>query len=285
MKRMCLIAAVATLALSAAAAWAGGCGCSGKCHCIQPPCQNEDCCDCKHHRMPCLCSECKVQHLIETLCSSCECCERIKAAKKLGSQCNADACACPDVLNALVKALMCDSCWEVRRAAAWSLAMQDERAPNVVAALYIASKVDRHFLVRDRATDGLSILIRCRSTCYKDMFKAADVVIGRIRANYDPTNGNCISLVLGFCEHADGAVIGGPPVMGVPVAPGTVPSVPVAPGSGPSLEGVGAPKGPEPVAAPKEEKEEMKKDEDKKDDDKKEEMKKDDDKKDDDKKE
>ncbi len=274
MKRLWFTAAAAVLALSAASAWAGGLCCgSGRCHCIEPPDQHENCCESRFHwRMPSLCCEEHARKLIEQLEGGGECCERIHAAKALGNRLHADACACPDVLNALVKALTCDTCWEVRRAAAWSIAMQDERTPMAVAALYIASKADRHFLVRDRATDGLAILIRCRTSCYKDLFRAADVLIGRIRADYDPTNGTCINLVLGFVEQADGNVI---------VAP--------------KAEPIGASKMPEPIGPPKadekkdeEKKDGVKKDEEKKDEEKKEEKKdeeKKDDKKEEDKKE
>src|SRR5262249_41105510 len=117
MKRMMFLSAAAVV-LSASAVWAGGLGLG--CHCIQPPCEDcPDCSDgcCKHFRMPCLCGPEHAQCLIEKLCSG-DCHERVKAARKLGCRLHADACACPDVINALVKALMCDTCWEVRQAAA-----------------------------------------------------------------------------------------------------------------------------------------------------------------------
>lgn len=263
MKRLWCIAAAAALALSAASVWAGGlCSCSSRCHCIEPPCQRcQDCSDpCCRWRMPTLCGDEHAQKLMDTLCSSCECCERIKAARKLGSRIHADFCKCPDILNALVKALMCDTCWEVRKAAAWAIASQNARVPQGVAALYIASKADRHYLVRDTAADALSILILCRNDCYKDLFKAADVLITRIRPDYNPTNGNCVNLVMGFCENADGTVI-----------------------MTPKTDGMGDGKAPELVAPPKDDKKEEEKKEDKKDDDKKEDKK--EDKKDDEKKE
>jgi len=165
---------------------------------------------------------------METLKSSCDCCERVSAAEKLGCRLHADYCACPAILDALIEALLCDTCPPVRRAAAWSIALQGARVPKAVMALYIASKADRHFLVRDRANDALGILIVCRTKCYDDLFKAADVVIARIRPDYDPTNGKCVRLVaLLGSEAGEGA-------------------------AAPLPEAVGTAK-PEPLAMPKEE--------------------------------
>jgi hypothetical protein len=260
-KRLWFFAGAAVLALSAASVWAGGLCCGGHCHCIQPPEQNCDYSDpCCHFRMGCPCGPEHAQKFIDTLCNSCECCERIKAAKKLGCRLHADFCQCPEVLNALVKALTCDTCWEVRKTAAWSIAYQGARVPLGVAALYIAAKADRNFLVRDAATDALDILIVCRRGCYKDLFRAADVLIARIRPDYNPTNGNCVNLVMNFCEHADGG-----PVIDGQVPPMAMPAT--------SPEPIAAPKGPEQVAPPKEEKKEEEKKEEKKDEEKKDEKK------------
>jgi hypothetical protein len=260
-KRLWCFAAAAALVLSAVSLWAGDSCCGGRCHCIEPPAPHcPDCSDpCCGWRMPSLCSDEHVHKLIETLECSCDCHERICAARKLGCPLHADFCSCNDVLNALVKALTCDTCWEVRKTAAWGIAHQNARVPLGVAALYIASKLDHHYLVRDAAADALSILIRCRNDCFKDLFKAADVLIVRIRADYNPTNGNCVNLVLGICDGDTGV---GVPPSGVPMM------------GGPQAEPIGGSKGAEPLAMPKDnEKKEEEKKEEKKDEEKKEEKK------------
>jgi hypothetical protein len=200
--------------------------------------------------MPTICSDEHCRCLIEKLCSD-DCHERVAAARKLGCRLHADFCHCPEVLEALVKALTCDTCWRVREAAAWSIAMQDARTPLGVAALYIASKADRHYLVRYKSDEALGILIRCRKDCYRDLFKGADVLIARIRPDYNPTNGNCVNLVMDFVSHCDE---GGAPALAAP--PGGEPKV---------TEPAVMPKGnAEPIAPPKvEEKKEEKKDDSK----------------------
>ena len=56
-------------------------------------------------------------------------------------------------------ALECDTCWEVRKAAAWSITHQNARTRYAVMALYLAGKVDPHYMVRDAAKSALDILI------------------------------------------------------------------------------------------------------------------------------
>jgi hypothetical protein len=184
--------------------------------------------------MPTLCGPEHAQCLIEKLCSG-DCHERIAAARHLGSRLHADVCGCgcTDVVGALVKALTCDTCWEVRETAAWSLARQDARFPQAIAALYIASKADRHYLVRVKAAESLDILTLCRSKCYKDLYRGADALIARIKADYNPTKGNCVNLVMNFCESCGGA-------------------------AGMGAEPIAPPKGPEGIAPPKEEKKDEK---------------------------
>src|SRR5437588_400219 len=84
-------------------------------------------------------------------------CERIKAVKKLGHRLHADFCCDPAVLETLIAALQCDKCWEVRRAAAWAIQSQNARTEEGVLALYIASKLDPHYLVRVAAAEALDI--------------------------------------------------------------------------------------------------------------------------------
>src|SRR5207249_5284429 len=114
------------------------------------------------------------------------CCDRIRAAEKLGSRLHADFCCDPEVLSALVRALHCDACWEVRKTAAWSIARQKARTEEGVLALYLASKLDPHFLVRDAATDALGILLVCRRACFKDVFGHGDEMIKTLRGHYKP---------------------------------------------------------------------------------------------------
>jgi hypothetical protein len=120
------------------------------------------------------------------------CCERIKAAKKLGSRLHADFCANPEVLAALINALQCDPCWEVRRAAAWSILMQNARTDQAVLALFIASKTDHHCLVRDGAAEALDILTLGHQECFRDLLKkGAALVIELKKAGYRPGTEGC----------------------------------------------------------------------------------------------
>jgi hypothetical protein len=145
------------------------------------------------------------------------------------------------VLNGLVHALMADSCWEVRREAAWAIYYQNARVPQGLVALYVASKLDRHAMVRDAASRALDVLTLCRKECYRDLYLAADKLIVRIRPDYDPTNHRTVALV---AEMIDGGHVN--------LSVSTVESVPPA-GKGP--EQLGEPKD-EAKPMPKEEKKE-----------------------------
>src|SRR5437879_6433287 len=129
MKRIVCLSTVVLLGL-AASAWGGPFACLNiGIHCIcppPPPCP--DCsCPCDKGLHFCFCHRPEhVRKLIDELCSDC-CCDRIRAAEKLGSRLHADFCCDPEVLSALTHVLQCDSCWEVRRAAAWSIAHQKAR--------------------------------------------------------------------------------------------------------------------------------------------------------------
>lgn len=193
MKRALCLGALAMLCLGASA-WGGGMGlpcCNHGIHCIVPP--PPACPDC---REPCarrLCLTCcgsdHAHQLVERLCTCDDCCGRIKAARKLGCRLHADFCHDPQVLSALVHALHCDPCWEVRREAAWSIAMQGARTDYGVLALYLASKIDPHFLVRDRANDALDILIVCRRNCFKELFADADAWMKKnLKGKYKPAD-------------------------------------------------------------------------------------------------
>lgn len=165
-------------------------------HCTQPP--PPGCTDCgppcakRHGHCSPKKSE-KAHQLIDQLANG-DCCGRTKAAKKLGCRLHADCCCDPGVLDALARALQCDPCWEVRREAAWSIAMQDARVPVGVLSLYIASKLDPHYLVRDKATDALGILLLCRESCFKNLLASADELIKRLRGKYRPGASSCVLL-------------------------------------------------------------------------------------------
>jgi hypothetical protein len=202
MKRLFVLAVAALLGMSASA-WAGSLFCNHGVHCITPPCDCPDCSSPCEHRHSLAIFGGRADKIICELTSGESCCERIKAAKKLGCRLHADFCSCPEVLNALVAALQCDPCWEVRREAAWAIAMQGARTEEGLLALYIASKLDHHFLVRDRAIEALDILTLCRKACYVELFKNGDNLIKELKAQgYRPGTANCRVLFGGCCAAA-----------------------------------------------------------------------------------
>jgi hypothetical protein len=182
MKRLFGLSAIALLGL-ATSGWAAGLCCNLGVHCVEPPAPTcPDCsCPCGHRLGLCMASSQRVHKLLDTLCSGETCCARIKAAKKLGCRLHADFCRNPEVLDALVQALLSDPCWEVRREAAWSIAMQGARTEYGVVALYLASKLDHHYLVRDKAAEALDILLVCRRDCFKELFGQADELVRQIK--------------------------------------------------------------------------------------------------------
>jgi hypothetical protein len=134
-----------------------------------------------------------------------DCCVRIRAAKKLGHKLNGNFCCNAELLPALLQALLCDPCWEVRRAAAWSITSQGARTQVAVVALYISSKLDHHYMVRDQAETALDILTLCRKPCYKELYKAADALIKELRArSIRPGTDGCVAIVetIGQCQTA-----------------------------------------------------------------------------------
>jgi hypothetical protein len=178
MKRILYLSVVALVGWAGAAQ--AGHHCGPNCKDIPP----EDCPDCSppcqgHHH----CSAWKSAHahkLLEDLCAE-ECCVRIKAAKKLGHRLHADFCCDCEIVPGLLQALLSDPCWEVRRAAAWSLAMQGARTEQALAGLYVASRLDRHYLVRARALEAIDILTLCRGKCYTELFKATDALVKQLQ--------------------------------------------------------------------------------------------------------
>jgi hypothetical protein len=138
-----------------------------------PPAECPDCGDPCCHRLHLAGNGARARELMAQLCSDCRC-DRIKAARKLGYRWHADFCSDPAVLDALIHALLCDPCWEVRKAAAWSIAMQGARVETGVLALYVSSKIDPHYMVRDKAKEALDVLLVCRRECFADLFKRVD---------------------------------------------------------------------------------------------------------------
>lgn len=224
MKRLFILTAVASLGL-AASAWGGWFDCCNRgihCMCPEPYCPD---CSCPCERRPQLLllpgsGERAHDYIHDLMCCRC-CCDRIRAAQQLGHPHCVDFCCSPEIVPALVHALQCDTCWEVRRAAAWSLARQDARIPEAVLALYLASKLDHHYMVRARAEEALDVMLVCRRACFKDLFAGADALIPAIREFYNPTKGQCIdvlSIYQQFCmAHGVGVgagsavVVAGPP--------------------------------------------------------------------------
>jgi hypothetical protein len=197
MKRLALLSA-AVLVGMATSAWAGWFTCLNHgVHCIWPPAPPcPDCsCGCDHGLHHCSAwKSAHAQKLIEQLQSDC-CCDRIRACEKLGCRLHADWCCDPEVLTALIHALQCDSCWEVRKAAAWAIAYQKARTEVAVLSLYLASRLDPHFLVRDGATDALAVLIVCRRECYKDLFAQADALAKALKPRYKPGKAGCVEIM------------------------------------------------------------------------------------------
>jgi hypothetical protein len=221
--------ALLALAGLAAQAWAAGLhsGCCPACTPIPPP----DCPDCGcpcDHRLHLTLFGCEhAQKFIEVLndCNS-DCCERIKAAKKLGSRLHADFCADPCVLDALIAALLTDPCWEVRRAAAWAFVGQGARTEPGVLALYISSKMDPHYMVRSRAAEALDIVTLCRTDCYKDLYATADRLIVELKAKKFKPGAEGARVLIAGAFAPGGEAVAAP---GVAVAPASLPKVALDP--------------------------------------------------------
>lgn len=202
-----VLSLAALVGLSSGLAWADSCSSCGTgkcCHCMEPKTFCPDCGDpCCHCRIPAIFGQCHTQKLLDQICSG-DCCGRIHAAKKLGCCLHADFCACPEVLSSLIHALQCDSCWKVRQKAAWGIAHQKARVKEGVVALYLASKLDPHYMVRDAAADALDVLLVCRRDCFKDLFTAADELAKVVKKAYKPTSGSCVNLVAQVCASVEG---------------------------------------------------------------------------------
>lgn len=226
MKRLFGLALVGLFA-TATTTWAGIFSCLPS-HCICPPpapCRDCGCpCDGHHH-----CSARKSQHAHELICqlqACCECSERLKLVEKLGCRLHADFCCDPEVLEVLICTLQCDSCWEVRKAAAWAIAKQGARTPEGAMALYIASKVDPHYMVRDRAIMAMDVLLVCRKECFQEQFKQGDDLVKELKKNkWKPGSENCRVIFQTACATCGVAspapMASAPAITTLPAAPAT----------------------------------------------------------------
>lgn len=206
MRRSVICAVLTVLGLVSAGRSGEPCkGCKDYCR----PIPVQPCPDCSppcEHRL-CLCGPGHAEKLIDGLCAEC-CAERVKAARKLGCRLHADFCQCPDVATALITALLCDPCWEVRQAAAGGLAGQGARTEEALLALYVSSKMDPHYMVRAKATEALDQLTLCRLACYRSLFRYADGLITRLRkAKFKPGADKCRIVFNGVARE-----VGPPPV-------------------------------------------------------------------------
>jgi hypothetical protein len=205
MKRTLTLAIASLLAMTpAVGAWQLFACCNRGIHCMEPVTYCPDCSEPEgHHHCWAWRSEQAQKLICEVHQASC-CCDRIKAVEKLGSCLHADYHCDPEVLPTLVEALQCDTCWEVRKAAAWSITCQNARTKYAVMALYLAGKLDPHYMVRDAARDALDVLIVCHRECYKDLFESVDKEAAKIKPYYKPTSGQCVHIVesgCGFVVH------------------------------------------------------------------------------------
>jgi hypothetical protein len=245
MRRLFVLALPALVGLAAAARAGDG---DGKCktrYLVPPPADNPSCpCPCDKRMSLCVMGRDHAHKYVDKLSCDQPCCARIKAVKKLGNRLCADFCKDPDVLNALLDALYFDSCWKVRRAAAWSIFGQRAFSDEALLALYISSKLDPHYLVRVRAAEALDLLTLCRKCCYKGIYEYGDEFIKELRK---------AKFVPGSKDARDAYALG---AVG-PAAPGTVIEVVPSPEEkkplppGPKKEGT--PKAvvaPEPIAQP-----------------------------------
>jgi hypothetical protein len=165
-------------------------------HCtVPPPPRCPDCSTdaCDHRLILCgLRSPDHASRLLEALASD-DFCKRRNAVEKLGCRLHADVCSQPAVLDALLQSLQCDKCWEVRRAAAWSLFGQRARTEAVVLALYISSRIDPHYMVRIRSAEALDLLTVGKRECYTELYKAADQLLRVLKSKgYQPGRDCCL---------------------------------------------------------------------------------------------
>ncbi len=179
-----------------------------------PRCEPAPCphCSCPCCHRPCwlaLCRGGRVRKLIEELrCARTW--RRILAARKLGCRVDADCWAYPQVGDALIEALLCDGCSEVRQAAAESIRVQNGGSDAGILALYLASRLDPHPGVRTSAAEALAVLARNRGPSSGPLFLSGDLLVRQLQeVHYRPGSAGCRGQIIDACSGATAAP--GPP--------------------------------------------------------------------------
>jgi hypothetical protein len=131
-----------------------------------------------------------------------DCCpyDRREAARQLGCCINTNACRHPEIVPNLVHALVCDSAWQVRKKAAWSLAYQ--RAANQCGwtALYLASRLDPHYMVRDCAANALKVIeTQVGLNCIRTWKVRGDALAKEMKPKYKPGTASCCEVFSACC--------------------------------------------------------------------------------------
>ncbi len=200
-RRLSIVGAVLVVLAAHARAGMPACLCHTRCTTPPPP-PCPDCSGpCEHRLCLALCGPEHTDQLLRDLTSD-NYCARRRAARKLGCRFHADFCTDPRVLEALIAALQCDTCWEVRYAAAWALHGQDARTPPGLLALYISSRLDPHYMVRTRSAEALDLLTLGRAACYKDLFASGDKLLQELREKkYVPGTEKCRVLLGDACSR------------------------------------------------------------------------------------
>jgi HEAT repeat len=203
--RICMLSAVTLLAVGQSARSIGFVCCNKGIHCICPPPECcPDCTPCEGHHFRYPGQAERAETYIKQLQCEC-CCDRIEAARKFWHRWNGDVCCDPAVEPALLHALLCDTCWEVRRAAASALLFQHDNQPQAVVALFVSNKLDHHYMVRTKSGEALDIVLLCRRACFKDLFgdMGKQLLAALAKAGFRPGTANCM-FIMDQCTAACG---------------------------------------------------------------------------------
>jgi len=122
-----------------------------------------------------------VAQLIAQLFDHDNACLRAKAAKKLGCRFHADFCHNPEVLQALLDAILFDPCWVVRREAQWALYWQGAAVKDAFMVMFVAYSLDPHYMVRDAGQELITDMTLSRSECWREEFNTWGYLIRELR--------------------------------------------------------------------------------------------------------